>query len=614
MNATISDAPQEILSQIFEKLEIADLKNCQKVCKSWYIPAHVLMLEEISLDCPTQLMDFIMAIDLNPHPLYLKAVKRMYIEDLDKYDIDFKLDEDTIRSLLFRFPNLEEAQFNDCRILLTHFDDKLCTDLIESCPRLDSFVVLPFNYATARHYEWIWKLRHLVSYMDIDTIAFPRRPGDGYQYLISFPRLREITDVRCLDSVFRKYLPLLEQLPRLTKLSVKSFADDEPSFVDTYLASKTNDERNQLLQRLSSIASLEWDSSLGICANSLKFIPEYLTGLNSLEVKTELPKDANDDLLQTCFDTVSNIMHSVNACRLNIKMNYLDVPIYLPTVMKNLYDNRQTSTPNNVTGIALQLKIESLKSLFESTAEVSVNTDKRQGNRFIEITVNSNLTLSEILEQLFSTVAPLDGIDKFSLLHDGRLSATDTTYDVIFQWFPSLTELEFDMHPPLKDLSSIKRDLEHEKYPMVHTLTIRASKDAEIQDFLNRCSLSFPNLEYLELSCICNNWEEEDFGKIELTRYSLTKLTMHWKKDSTTSSVKKVDFYVIKISILSIGEDIFYKLFTNDTTPISYMTSNEDLEGLVPGKDYICVHITINSLIFIELYYSESERVHDPVI
>lgn len=76
---TVNNLPEEVMLMIFEKLHIHELDEAQKVCRAWYFPGHVSFLKEIRLYSARNIQQFIISIDHNPNPEYLKAVQYLNI-------------------------------------------------------------------------------------------------------------------------------------------------------------------------------------------------------------------------------------------------------------------------------------------------------------------------------------------------------------------------------------------------------------------------------------------------------------------------------------------------------------------------------------------------------
>lgn len=76
---TITNLPEEVVTIILNLLESKDVYQCQFICSAWYFPAHLERLKEIKPTNEDAIKQFIEAIDHNPNPTYLKAVKHINI-------------------------------------------------------------------------------------------------------------------------------------------------------------------------------------------------------------------------------------------------------------------------------------------------------------------------------------------------------------------------------------------------------------------------------------------------------------------------------------------------------------------------------------------------------
>lgn len=190
---TIYNFPQELLIEIFKKLKRNQLVEAQTVCRSWYYPAHVMLLKKVHLHGVASIESFIVHIDQNMSPYYLGAVEDIYIGGSKDFGVDYHFTTENIHQLISRFPNLKHVVIDSFSDYLGAFNDEVCQTIIENCPRLESFQVFldVRDYSNADVYcDTMYKFRSLLTAMNLDLVGFASKFEGAEKFIASFPRLR----------------------------------------------------------------------------------------------------------------------------------------------------------------------------------------------------------------------------------------------------------------------------------------------------------------------------------------------------------------------------------------------------------------------------------------
>lgn len=210
----VRDLGEEVLLRIFSKLNNSTLKQCQKVCRAWYAPAHITLLKEVCL-WDANMQQFIASTDSNPKSKFLNAVKTIAV--FNKNDDQprrrnqpappqLRVD---LKKLFFRFPNLENISVRGHLHFFDSFNDATCRSFLQSCPKLKMFELPYINKLDKNQYhQTLYKLRTLLSSIALEYIgpvsAFGASPP-------TFPRVKKLIRIGSLSEA----LPVLNQLPAL---------------------------------------------------------------------------------------------------------------------------------------------------------------------------------------------------------------------------------------------------------------------------------------------------------------------------------------------------------------------------------------------------------------
>lgn len=289
---TIQKLPEEVLLLIFQDFTIKDLMECQKVCQSWYRPAHVLRLKEIDSKTLPKLKKFVSSIDANPDPLYLKAMKTLNISHMDEYWYEKanEFEKEIVNQLFFRFPNLTHVRLDNSLCLAIHFDEETCKTLGEKCPKLESFKLdnsqrysLEYPRRELNLYKLTLYLHDIITALDLDK--FPNVPER--QVIVGvFPRLKKVRSTGdCTDKLL-KCMPMVDLCPTLNILDIAIDGDDEQENLDAYISIRQPEQRDIFLEKLAKFEGIYLTRKMGaFCKNTIKFVSKYMPNLKNFSVK-----------------------------------------------------------------------------------------------------------------------------------------------------------------------------------------------------------------------------------------------------------------------------------------------------------------------------------------
>lgn len=615
---TIFDLPLEVLFKVFRDLTPRTLYECQQVCKEWYTAAHTTFLKEIRIDSFEHMLEFLEAIDSNPAQAYLNAVKIIKVNNLDtlfNWRPEREVPREPLSRLLLSFPQVQEIHLINSHMFLEPIGQQLSDMLPELCPQLEKLSVCPVDdyVTTSSYYDLLYTLRHIVSSFCIDSTFFPMHLDSiAYRYIYSFPQLQKYSDLSGRPKAITFCLPLLKRLPRISELQLVAGEDEKLSLVEKYISESREEDAEYVLQRLSSITKFHWTYRDGHCTNTLMIISKYLTGLDELRITGMFPSSLRK--VQSCCDSVSNLIQNVRHSYFNVTMQKFVVKEYLPVLVDALrHKTIVGATPKNAPGINLELCVRPLDDIPKSLALMEVSSHKsRYRQQDVLIEIDDEMPFDDMIERLFMEGAPLNGVTKFEFsLGDIRDSPYDNRlnvrlYERLLRRFPSLERLVLHVDSRFDDIS--KQGTASRTFPLVRHLSLLVGSNVGMQNMLNRFYFTFPNIERLDLHYFCGVWEvETGVGEIDLSRYSLKKLAVDmnflWSwmmKILPKKRLASTDFCVIDLGILSSNEQFLYKSPLHNVSLATEINRN-DLNGFVCGKDYICLKITVDSLSSLEL-------------
>lgn len=606
---TIKNFPDEVLRVLFEKLNHFDLLQCQKVFSSWYYPAHSALLQKVELEDMAMIRQFIKSINHNPNTYYLNSVQELIFGS--SKDISFtEIDSYIVIKLISRFPNLKSITIHNnenCDPLLPLNDNSQADILAKRCPKLEKLELQMTDVFRNYYFDLMYKLRRSLTWIDLSHLS---RLDNIENYLADFPQLQAIWCKRGDLNSFEKCLLLIEKLPALKDISIGEGGDEE-GFVERYLSSRTKDEQDVLKERLSKIANVVTATDGDFCVNGAKFIIQYLTGLKSLALYSYYNPSWNDDKAKVLISLVEY------ACNLEETFVNIDAmnPEGLSICLEPLILLMQSHKTDKLkrTNLELSLYDGDDDPAEEGTVgiEIYMNQDCSALKLELRIAISSRVDPYRILD-LFDSVSQLDHINSFTfgfvLLEDGYnhdiyKPGYNEVVTAIIRRIPALNQVVLDI-PTLIDRSLDVRDT------LVTSLTLRANDDITEEEFLKPIRF-FRKLKQLQMFYFPGVWQEHlsEF-QINLDFCSLEKLTVdltHARYRMEHSS--RGAFIVVVVDVFDKSERRLYKVPTDLLNTVAITDAN--LEGLTRGKDYIVVHVNINTLECLDVFIYRKRIQHE---
>lgn len=573
---TIQDIPEEVLLVIFDNLFGRDLINCQLVCQSRYTPARVRFLnQKVVLRNTSRIKRFITAINKNPRPRLLAAVKHIEIWNTKNWNVTDAI----LQKLLFRFPNLESVGINET--LLNKFDDDLCRTFLKHCPKLADLTVGAALYL--EDHRKLINARLLLVELDFEHDII----NEGF--VMNFPRLKSLTTSKHLKT-FESLLPVLAHLSDLKKLKFRKFENGSHQFLERYLQIKSPEEKQQLLERISKITDLEIESRIFLSDSAVKFIMNYMTGLEAIEIRTALAN--NPEQIKLCCDMFS-MAQTLYRCFFVVEMPIDVLRNSLPMIMHQVY---QPPVKEKALSIYVGNEIGSAVIINKNDALYIKKSD------IIYMRINMSDSHLHNRSNFFDDVLELD---KFTLEMSYNNNNNTRAFNAFFGTKSTFKQVKFYLRETTVG-GNISVDEEvGENHTFVEKLTIIAGPKAEIDPLLDRCSAAFPNLRFLALYDFCGNLQNVVLNyQLKLTKYTLENLTVN--VTHLITSDKQQRFMWIRVQVLSLGGKYLYKIPLTLSERVPDKLDDKDLEGLECGKDYTLLHLTVGSLRHLKLVLNRS--------
>lgn len=596
-----TNLPCEILLEIFKHMNSIDLLHCLHVCHSWYYPAHVNLLKDVTLKDSHAIHQFIAYFDRNPYKPYKNAVKTLRIwGELDNDLQQTVLERETIKRLFFRFPKLENVYFQHSNSI-TNFDEVLCRELLICCPNLDTFNILAHYDQEPEYGASLIKVRPLLTNLHLLCDSYlPEEMGDRVQYVTQFPRLKSLYLEEEEFSTFGVFLSILEQLSEVKTLHLNLEEDVEENFGGQYLSTKSKNVQHLIVNRLSNISYLSL-RAIDDTINALTFVSQYFTGLDSFLMERDLSdwEDTQQDLFCTkAFRFIPSIKGNCT-----IVFNHMGFRTFadnFTALIQNIFE-KVPAKYNQSNGRVLEFVIREPISRIPDL-RLTLKSKQSPFSRNVTFTADNRFLI--FYTRAFLHLLNGTHIDEVDVL---RLRFTDiktckTTIDItmylkLLETMPSLKKVELDIPASFSaDNSTLYIE---PKLPQVEHATFTATKRGNIQSLLNSCFYVFPNIKHLNINNYSGVWCSYtcDF-KLSLQEYSLDNLVLDTKPVILELNNLMARFFVVDIDIRVRCERRLYKVSLDHSS--CTMIKSCDLNGLT-RNDYIHVRIVVGHLKQLEL-------------
>lgn len=618
----IKQFPDEILRMIFNELQSAVLKQCQKVCRGWYPSAHIASLSEVQLSSATSIQQFIAYIDQNSKPKYLYTVKKLNIGVTNCIlEVEYMFNRESIEKLCLRFPNIEEIRICATMDSFAGFDEDICELILTSCPKLKVFEVRMDDHGESQaHLNVLHKLRSLLTSIDVPYL------NDGIfkntEFIANFPRLQKVSTKRT-PLEFEGLLPVLGRLPHLRAIRSPAYEVLDEDVIRSYSEDKPIDVRIQCKQQLANLTdiSLTTDSSFtkepDACRYLIDFISSYLTNLQkfSLQRSEDFDWDSNYKYIFH-GDILSLVTSAQDSGEVGTTIDVKTLSSIFSDVTRTIYQDIPAAY-RHIASRVLNISIRGQGEEDENaSAFLRVESKRKPFTRSINIRINSSLISAMDTLLKLTRRAAIAEVDTFTFRTTDNPYAKDYNsimqkYEDVLTNMPSLKRLVFYIPAFYKEFrtthyiyNKVYKGLIH---PQVQELTLCATPALNIQSMLNRYSFTFPSLKHLALHHFSGTWHiESGEFRVILARYSLESLEI----DMTPVRIKTLEylttqspltryFFVLELETLINGEKQLYKV-SLDLSSVTRTTDN-DLKGFVRGIHYFKVFVSINNVDRIEL-------------
>lgn len=512
--------------------------------------------------------------------------------------------------LFFRFPNLESVHVYHYSVLFQDFNDQVCQEFIEHCPKLKRFEVIPATLNPDELCELLHKVRLLLTTVDVDDIKTNEK--SLIDCVADFPRVQELYDQSGHFSSFQLILPVFDRLEHVQSIYITSIREDQTDFAETYIASKSKDQQNLIIQRLSKVKDVKWKYQGGLNTDSAMFINKYLTGLDILGIHSTVEQKWRYPRMQQTFRDY--ILESFCSAKFYSSLVYDKVEdLTLGDCFSDIVKSVFNDAPSNINRI---LKVNLHDIFFPRCDLLSLEVESSPPRSYRMITIVSpNVHLfKEVMDRMMEHGGHLNDVDELILEIPQDEQMFSESYYEILAYMSSLKKVTLQVpkkvvEKPNEQPYGYYDFLENEptmvneptvvkELTMVNELTIKVHNCyTEFPSLLYQLSKRFPNLKYLKMDRFCGVWEDGTLEfQVKLASYSLECLTLditRVKIDMQSNNVES-DFFVVDVKFLANAKRYSYKVSV-DLSSVA-LVHDGDLEGLTCGEDYLCVHVIVKKL------------------
>lgn len=603
--SSVQRFPEEVLHIIFSKLNRRDIQQCQVVCRYWYYPAHVKLLQNVKLDLPIDFKRFVDSINHNPNNHYLNSIQKITLGSLYHSSCGINEISKELFELILRFPNLKSVVVHGRSLYYSEDDlpvpvkEIKLEAIVSSCTKLEKLCIFAEMDSDENYLDLLYGLRHSLTYMSINKIP----PDSTEEYLAKFPQLQKIRGANGYLDSFEKFVRLIDKLPAVKDICFGHKSDVEGEAVK-YLTSKSEKERDLLIEKLSKLTSLHtYQYNSPLCVNVTSFITQLLTGLTSLGLHSvnnlywdDWENDAFCELLEYAR-TLQNF--DIGVDDLNIEALSMCIE---PTIQM-----MQSHQSDKVKHTHLTFDLRNDNDGYAYKGDTNLKIHMTQDCRTIKLHVHVEIYASVTPQQvkcIFESVSSLNNIEKFIFNIDRNLSNRLQSFDSIFDHaFETVTHRMLSLKEMVLDIPTVLGEQLDLGDTPVTSLALRVHGDAVKEDtVLKHYILLFPKLGNLQLFYFSGVWQANLYeSQINLGFYNLQKLAVDLTPiKRKMKDYKKDSFIVVEIKLFSNSKRRLFKAPADlrDTIEIN----DASLEGLVIGRDYLVVRITINMLKCLDVF------------
>ncbi|KAK4519963.1 uncharacterized protein ATC70_010207 [Mucor velutinosus] len=626
---TVSNIPPEIWQVIFSHLSARNNYECQRVCKSWYLPARRAFLDHVVLKSRYDLEEFLRCF----------TDDNTFSESVKKFTIGYAytmpsragllLQSEAIHTLIDRFPKVQELTVSvNCIDLENFTQPHIMSAILQKWTSLSVFRVNQILLSTEKIRIYLQTMYHLRQRMtelalyDHDYVT--KEMGGASQFVSMFPQLRHLKIIPQQGNIdsFSDCLPILEHCGQhLESLDLHSKKEDEDQGL--LMRDRSAEEK----QKLARIKMLKLTMT-SFCTNTVHFIIQNLVGLEKMTVGfvyANLSDWTENQKTVFTSDFLSYLCTRHEYFLRPLTINYKEDDAYLVHILSRhttanstekvdlhtrlvLYNNNTQFGYDYNNAIAnsskFSLQLLSSKLQYGKLQRTSYFTHFYTGNNARDILDTFKVATS--IKQATSLTLDLGGMCIF----------LDSIPRLVYQFLkmvPHVSQLSIVWPRSYSENNSFVWPEDTVQYPHVISLELAAGLASWVDiSMLPLVSSMFPALSYLSMQLFSGYWHEASQAfVINLPQSKLTRLHL----DVTPVRIQSGN--VLKEQI-TFAEAFFVlkvtQLLDNTTTNEScYRVSLNYLEVTCIGRleeqaqmgEHLTVHIIIKDIQYLNLYLSQ---------
>lgn len=616
--SSIELIPAEIWENIFNQLPRCSQRECQFVCKQWYLPSQRSFLQHVVLASCYDVQTFITCFMSYGSHSSFDSVKTIRIgSTYTTPDRARKLlESNAIETIIQHFPNVTELVISGNCIELDYFlKENVLQSILDRWRKLKMFrvdsgwlhpdkrkIYLQTNYRLRERIEQLTLYEHSDVTHELGGLA---------PYLMSFPNLKSIKVVSREICNLESCLPVVEHSQRLEDLDVYVTREDKKGSMDRFLqrGGKTSQAKLKALRSLKiTMASF--------CTFTIEFILQ-MTGLEKITVGVNRTNVEEWDPIQKelfdhkfldflCARTVFDFR--------SVQMNYNEENEYMHGILRKLYHQlppHEGKTEHHVqlvinnnspeSGLDYNNMFSNIRNfVFEMRSEINsyhtlvrtasfthfIQHEGSLRNRSLKYLGHMNAILDDITSLTFDTFG------MWVIMHVVPFIFQDT-----LQQFRNLKKVYVHLSKNYsKQNSFLKRDITTPHVNLEH-LEITAGNALCIEeDMLPVASSVFPSLKYLALWFHCGWFNGMNEFVIMMMETQLERLYL--------------DVTPVRVQMYKLGLELPYFILkvvngckeTRYRVSLDYLAVTEEEEGWDTEDEVLTVCITFKSISYINLY------------
>jgi hypothetical protein len=632
-SSNFTSIPAEVWETIFNKLPNSSQRECQRVCKLWYLPAQRAFLEHVVLASCYDVEKFLECFLTFGTPASFASVKSIRIGSTYTPPDRARhlLESNAIEQLIHHFPHVLELVISGNIIELDYFSKQdIVTAMRENWPllqvfRVDSGWLHPDKQKIYLHTNF--KLRSSIQQLVLYEVT--EEMGGLKAYLNSFPNLQNIKVVSSEVCKLESCLPVIEYCQQLKALDLYVTRQDQVSIFDRYIRGMTSGSRLLFEEKLQSLQSLKLTMAT-FCFNTIDFMIQHLLGLQqvifginriNVEEWTEIQKYTFSHGFLDFLSKRETFTFK------SIQLNYNEENEYVDQILQKLY--HQIPSQYNSKQVERQIHIilknnrpgpESDRSnnhMFSNIRNFTFEMESKLSEQGVLIRSASfsydNLQQGGLRNKSLEYLKHMDGIlDCISRL-------TFDTFDmwVLTEKIPNLFEDTMQQFRHLKQVtvhlrsnSFLCREVSTVHSQLTH-LEITAGNSLWFdQDMFSLASQCFPSLKYLSLWFFCGYYKEQenifivDMVETNLERLHLDVTPIRVQFGRMLKKVTEIEkcFFILKVTTTEDKTMSWYRVSMDYLFVVKLEDGKIDMDQ-EEQDEYITMHLIFKSIQYVNLYF-----------